>query len=883
MKPPRDPVCKTPQTFPETILNRPGLDRIAYRVGTYGNARRWLLEQIDQDPTLAAWTYRGADDPGIALYESASLLVDILTLYQEAYANEAYLRTATWRESVADLVRLLGYRLKPAIAGTATFAFEVKGKAPITIPSGYAVKADLVEDPQSANFQTSEQITALPWLSRFALERPQTPLWIVPGTKRLVVDAGPAFASGDRIAIGVSSGSGLSPWEIVIVDSVETWHGRSVLTLKGAITKITGTHVSLAAVKLDQTFHHVGHNAPAQRIVVTSTGTAEPHWVTYDRAVTDDAFIGDDDTAGSPALATTQLPLDPQTTDLALGSRLAIQVVTMEPSSWWPGVLQPVVLDGITRVRQLAPMATMATMATYWRWTPVHRLELATIVDSQQVTMSYGALSAPATIVTLAGRVAPDAADQAYFDIRTMQIDSIVGEPFTVGGVWIDTFVAHGAVLAWWGDAAHAKDLRGRTIGIAPAGADSYTATVLDVVATPLADLSMIVLDRQVAYADFEAGAATLVFGNLAGATEGKQEAQAVLGNGDDRATFQSFQVPKQPLTYLDRPALTPPQRPELQIVVDGRIWSFVPTLYGSAPDAEVYIVRQDNAGNSWVQFGDGKTGARLPSGVDNVRIRWRTGAGAYGRLKPGSTVTADRSIQEITGAALVGIVVGGSAAEDATTAKLAAPSRVQSLDRIVSVADVEAEALAIGGVAKARASLAVVDGLPAVQLILLMQPGRFADLDNARKIMATANRQRGPQRFPIDVVAGELEYVYLDLSVAIDPTYDPGPVRDAVAAALGVGGLVGVDGATGLFGERSARSFGDAEYATRIEGVAQNVPGVQWALVNALCSLGTADDPSTLAVPANPARAETVACASTHVLRLDHAGLVVRSVPGAP
>ena len=57
---------------------------------------------------LASWTYRGADDPGIALIESASILGDILTIYQELYANELYLLTATLPRSVAELVRWLG-------------------------------------------------------------------------------------------------------------------------------------------------------------------------------------------------------------------------------------------------------------------------------------------------------------------------------------------------------------------------------------------------------------------------------------------------------------------------------------------------------------------------------------------------------------------------------------------------------------------------------------------------------------------------------------------------------------------------------------------------------------------------------------------------------
>src|SRR6185436_19377524 len=112
------------------------------------------------------------DDPAIALLEGAAILGDILTFYQEVYANEAYLRTAKWRDSVNDLVRLPGYRLSPALGGNATFAFEIKKDEAVTVPAGFPVKATLEELEKPADFETTETITAYPWLSRFNLFRP---------------------------------------------------------------------------------------------------------------------------------------------------------------------------------------------------------------------------------------------------------------------------------------------------------------------------------------------------------------------------------------------------------------------------------------------------------------------------------------------------------------------------------------------------------------------------------------------------------------------------------------------------------------------------------------------------------------------------------------
>jgi hypothetical protein len=83
--------CSEPERFPQRPFNRPGLDRIRRRIGTYTTLRDFLLRRLNGEPTLAAWTHRGADDPGIALLEGAAILGDILTFYQELYANEACL------------------------------------------------------------------------------------------------------------------------------------------------------------------------------------------------------------------------------------------------------------------------------------------------------------------------------------------------------------------------------------------------------------------------------------------------------------------------------------------------------------------------------------------------------------------------------------------------------------------------------------------------------------------------------------------------------------------------------------------------------------------------------------------------------------------------
>ena len=66
---------------------------------------------------------------------------------------------------------------------------------------------------------------------------------------------------------------------------------------------------------------------------------------------------------------------------------------------------------------------------------------------------------------------------------------------------------------------------------------------------------------------------AVTVYGNLVDAIQGKAEREAVLGNGDSRQSFQTFTLPKAPLTYFlcqRMPRLR--MQPELEIWVDRRL-----------------------------------------------------------------------------------------------------------------------------------------------------------------------------------------------------------------------------------------------------------------------------------------------------------------------
>ena len=50
--------------------------------------------------------------------------------------------------------------------------------------------------------------------------------------------------------------------------------------------------------------------------------------------------------------------------------------------------------------------------------------------------------------------------------------------------------------------------------------------------------------------------------------------------------------------------------------------------MFGAAPTDRAYTLDVDEQGRTFVVFGDGVRGARLPSGVNNVRATYRKGLG---------------------------------------------------------------------------------------------------------------------------------------------------------------------------------------------------------------------------------------------------------------
>jgi hypothetical protein len=157
------------------VVNTPGLDALAYRVGTHGTFLETMLARLtthefaDETPPsrpLQGLSARTPDDFSIALLDSWATVGDVLTFYQERIANEGYRRTAVERRSLVELGRLIGYELRPPLSSTAFLAFTIADDPAshqgVTVPVGTRAQSLPPPGGLPASFETSEDLFAKP-------------------------------------------------------------------------------------------------------------------------------------------------------------------------------------------------------------------------------------------------------------------------------------------------------------------------------------------------------------------------------------------------------------------------------------------------------------------------------------------------------------------------------------------------------------------------------------------------------------------------------------------------------------------------------------------------------------------------------------------------
>jgi hypothetical protein len=727
----------TAQT-PVAVTNLPGLSAIAYRVGTHSQFKQSMLAALS-DITRAALQglqTRDDDDFSIALLDASATMADVLTFYQERIANESYLRTATERRSLLELARLIGYELRPGVAASAFLAFtmdEAPGAPPeTTVDVGTKVQSIPGPDEKAQTFETIEKITARvewnaikPRQSKLTLPvRGDTSIWLRGAATNL--------KAGDLLLL-VGREREKDPtndnWDVRRITAVEADHDRDLLRVTwqpglGSETPFKEPSANPRVYVLRQRASLFGHNAPDWDTLPATLRFGE--WVYVDETTVQfkpGAFAGRQSSwTDAPLPSTTQtIWLDAVYPTVTQGSRIVLSSPDYTELYRVSNVSEESHTDfnlsaKVTRfdisgenIQQFSPRNCGVYIQS-------EELELAESpvdepVRGGQIVIAGEvidpgpsrklAASGKRAVVEAIGKgeplsfVRPDGTLIRQLN-RGERLFERQAQPLAGGQVrWqlLDENLVEGFVTCGSADVVRivaGKDdpVLSEIVELATLDGDDPFHSRVNL-REPLQN----VYDRQ----------SFRLCANVAHATHGETVSE-VLGSGDASQRYQQFILRQPPLTYRSA-ATASGASSTLQVRVDDLLWHEAPTLFGRGSQEQIYVTRTGDDGKTTIEFGDGVTGARLPSGQDNVRATYRKGIGVEGLVKAGQLTSLLTRPLGIKSLANPEEATGAQDRESLDDARTNAPLTVLTLDRTVSLQDYEDFSRAFAGIAKALAT----------------------------------------------------------------------------------------------------------------------------------------------------------------------------------
>jgi predicted phage baseplate assembly protein len=786
-------------------------------------------------------------------------VLDVLTFYSERIADEGYLGTATEARSLVELARTVGYERGPGRSAEALLAFTLDGSpgSPpvVQIPAGTQVASLPGPGELPQTFETSAPLTARPaWNMLTARTQGSTPP--APDARGMYLRGQvTALDVGDAVLLAGEPGSPVSgPWALRTVSRVTPMPAQTLTRVEWAEALPASLPLSsLRAYALRLSTGLFGATAPDWRVIPADTKKqflqAAPANApvavlrTHTRAA-----VGPDDWPDFdvvPKGLTNTVDLEGAHPDLVAGSWLVLQAPAkpteptkgagpagsgpvsalyrvrssvvgsrsdfavsgrttrvwldgpLDVGSTFPGVLRTTVAFAASELLDLAPAPVVSPVTGT-------TVELDAAVDMLPAGRPV-VVSGPAPWL----RVADDTStltltrpDGSVVPVRAGEVLQVRGSGEVVGGVTVwpvqldgvtGTLAAaeHQAAIVPPPDGA-ARRVEAAVVAVSPADVTGQPTTPTLRLTAPLVGC-------------YDRGQLRIA-ANVAAASHGESRTE-VLGSGDAGTVFQRFRLAQAPLTHVDGVS-------SLVVRVDGVAWSEVRSLHGHGGTDRVYVVRLADDDTVTVHFGDGVTGARLPTGEENVVVDYRAGTGLAGHLPADRLtllMTRPLGVRSVTNPLPTGLAADPDSPGDL---RRLAPRTALTLDRVVSVTDVADAARQTPGIAKAASSIAWTNERPVIHLTVAGEAGQPVD-DIALASLRAELRAAGDPH--VGLVAEEAQTVRFLATVAVfvEAGHQPSVVRGAVRSRL-----LEVFGFTG-------RDLGQPVAASEVTAVAQRVSGV--------------------------------------------------------
>jgi len=860
---------------PVTVSNRAGLPSISYRTGTWATFNASMLASIG-GTTAHGLRTRDDSDFTIALFDASAVVADILTFYDERIANENYLRTATETLSLAELSRLIGYTPSPGCSASAYLAFRLNDPALSMTPSPLAQLSSALGAVIPAGTKTQSVPGPGQTAQTYETAADLDARWV---NNALAPLLGLAYVASDLAgpSIFVAGSAGRNVGDTILLTSVSA----ATAAIHTVTSIVVDTIAKTAQLFFDGNSTPAGPlpNPPAALTAITSypAGTFEPDDDAFSDALVASIVSGaswDLDLLGTVIARETWSPEDfeasvnaaaaaaPSGADVAAFTARIAALFGNNAPLWaaLPGLLtgNPAPSPAPSSYAYAENWDTDNTLHTFTAssWNTGNTIDLdavyasavpgATVVFVDGGTTIVGKITASSivtrTLFALTGRVTTIAVnvtsggDPGNLHMRTTAVYiSDAAVPLVPKPIYGPGQTAGGLTIL----------LNRCALVLAAGNAVAVSGTRIDrqgVVSTEIATLASVSLENGYTLLTFTqalSGAympeTVTINANVVEASNGETVTET-LGSGDAGSAFQTFTLKQAPLTWV--PAAVPSGiAAAISVNVNGITWQLVPYLCGSGPTDRVYALDTDTSGNTIVCFGDGVTGARLPSGTENVTAVYRRGLGTAGNVDAADItmlITRPPGLRDVTNPTAAS---GGDDPETVADSRVNAPFSVKTLGRIVTLQDYADFARASTGVAKARVDLTFAG---ATQIVLVTVAGPSgAQIPSGTEqydALLQALNAASDGSYPIALASYRPITFSVGAAIVLDPAYQQGVVFASVQAALA---------AAFSF---DARDFGQPVFASEVYAVIQSVPGVIAENLTAFCYTQTVppviDDP---------------------------------------
>lgn len=750
---------------PLEVTNRPGLSAIGYRVGRHGDFLASMISGLTATdrPGLRRLGTREGDDFSIALLDAWAVAADVLAFYNERLAQESYLRTASERSSLQELGRLIGYRLRPGVAAETYLAFALEPPPDVPVAATRDPGSTPPVTPAVVALERGLRVQSIPGPG----EQPQTfetieeiqarPEWnaISASTTLSSPGLGTTSAYLEGAALNLKPGDAFlvttpdaptTQWDLRILTGVDPDPGHDRTRVSWSDS---GALTSLAS--------YLSAAEPPTVYVLRKRLSVFGHNAPLESLITGKAADGDWTFTLSTASGDC-VDLDGSHPDVVPASWVVLSHPTLDDDLWQ-------------------------------------------VVDVKELSRARYGVSGKVTLLELEG-----GALYTNFDnqVRETTVFAMT-EALELAVAPDETKVKEDTLDVEVDVSAMRQGRRLLVRGTTTSGEDHAEAAIVDDV-QQIPGGWRIVLEGHLSQ-EYERDT-VIVHGNVTLGTHG-ETVQQVLGSGRASMPFQRFTLAHTPLTHLPSKADASGAKSAIEVRVNDVRWDQVPTLYDAGPRDRAYVLRADETGLTYVQFGDGTNGSRLPTGSNNVRAVYRKGLGAPGNVKEGALAQLlDRPLG-VKGVSNPRTASGGVDPESENAARASIPLGVRTLGRAVSLLDYEDFARAFAGVVKANATmLPLRNGRTIVVTVAFDGGDRLEDL-------ATALRKHGDPRVDLIVLAATTATFRLAAKVAVDPARE----QDAV--------LVGVETALRAAYSFDARDLTEPVFLSDIVAVAHGVPGV--------------------------------------------------------